>query len=263
MTRHSGAKLTELCVAGLARPVALRRSPRARRLSLRVNEAKLGAVLTLPVNASLGEAGDFLARHFDWLQKRLAELPHPIPFEEGALIPLRGLGHELCMAPTKGPRGKVWTQCEEQSPSGANGAAGEPARLTPPRPQIWLSGPQHKAAAVLSTWLKRQARQDFSARVDRHTVCLEVRPKRITIRDQTTRWGSCSANGTLSFSWRLVLAPPFVLDYVAAHEVAHLRELNHGARFWRLVRSAAPRADEARNWLKENGARLHQYGAAV
>ena len=263
MTRHSGAKLTELCVAGLARPVALRRSRRARRLSLRVNEAKLGAVLTLPVNASLGEAGDFLARHFDWLQKRLAELPHPIPFEEGAMIPLRGLGHELCLAPTEGPHGRVWTQAVQQPAPGPNGATNHGAAIQGSRPQIWLSGPRHKAVAILSNWLKRQARQDFSARVDWHAVGLEVRPKRITIRDQTTRWGSCSANGTLSFSWRLVLAPPFVLDYVAAHEVAHLRELNHGARFWRLVHSAAPRTDEARAWLKENGARLHQYGAAL
>ena len=262
MTRHSSAKLTELCLAGLARPVALRRSPRARRLSLRVNEAKLGAVLTLPVNASLGEAGDFLARHFDWLQKRLAELPHPIPFEEGALVPLRGLGHELRLAPAKGPRGKVWTQAVREPSAGLNGATNHGATIPCSRPQIWLSGPQHKAAAVLSNWLKSQARQDFTARVGWHAVGLEVRPKRITIRDQTTRWGSCSANGTLSFSWRLVLAPPFVLDYVAAHEVAHLRELNHGARFWRLVRSAAPRVDEARAWLKDNGPRLHQYGAA-
>ena len=249
MYRRSGAKITELCVAGLARPVALRRSPRARRLSLRVNEAKLGAVLTLPVHASLGEAGDFLARHFDWLQQRLDELPQPIPFEDGALIPLRGLGHELRHAPETGSRGKVWTQAVHQPQL--------------PRPKLWVSGPRPKAAALLVNWLKRQARKDFSARVGWHAEGLAVRPKRITIRDQTTRWGSCSANGTLSFSWRLVLTPPFVLDYVAAHEVAHLRELNHGARFWRLLRSAAPRTEEARAWLKENGPRLHQYGAAL
>ena len=263
MAWRSGAQLTELCVAGLARPVALRRSPRARRLSLRVSEAKLGAILTLPVNASLREAGDFLARHFDWLQKRLAELPHPIPFEDGALTPLRGLGHELRLAPAKGPRGKVWTQYEEQPPPGANGAPTEGPSSSALRRRIWVSGPPPKAESLLVNWLKGQARQDFSARVAWHAPGLEVRPKSITIRDQTTRWGSCSANGTLSFSWRLVLTPPFVLDYVAAHEVAHLRELNHGRRFWRLVRSAAPRTDEARAWLKQNGPRLHQYGAAL
>ena len=83
----------------------------------------------------------------------------------------------------------------------------------------------------------------------------------ISIRDQTTRWGSCSSRGHLSFSWRLVLAPPHVLDYVAAHEVAHLQEMNHGPRFWELVRITMPHMDEARNWLKENGAKLHSYGA--
>ena len=197
---------------------------------------------------SLGEAGDFLARHFDWLQKRLADLPRPIPFEAGALIPLRGLEHELRLRPTGGPRGKVWTQSSKESPS--------------ERPQIFVSGQAPKVGGILTDWFKRQARQDFSTRVGSHAKVLEVRPKRITIRDQTTRWGSCSANGTLSFSWRLVLAPTFVLDYVAVHEVAHLRELNHGTRFWELVRSAAPRTDEARAWLKENGPRLHRYGAA-
>jgi predicted metal-dependent hydrolase len=249
MYRRSDAKITELCVAGLARPVALRRSPRARRLSLRVNEAKLGAVLTLPLNASLGDAGDFLARHFDWLQRHLDKLPQPIPFEDGALIPLRGLEHELRYWAETGSRGKVWTQTVHEAP--------------PPHSRIWVSGKPSKAAGLLANWFKDQARQDFSTRVAFHAEGLAVRPKRITIRDQTTRWGSCSSNGTLSFSWRLLLTPAFVLDYVAAHEVAHLRELNHGARFWRLVHSVAPRTDEARIWLKKNGPRLHQYGAAT
>ncbi len=90
---------------------------------------------------------------------------------------------------------------------------------------------------------------------------LDCQPKRLSVRDQSTRWGSCSTSGTLSFSWRLILAPPFVLDYVAAHEVAHLREMNHGPRFWRLVREAIPAMQKARAWLKTYGAELHRFGA--
>ena len=90
-------------------------------------------------------------------------------------------------------------------------------------------------------------------------VLLGLKPRRVVVRDQTSRWGSCSTARVLSFSWRLIFAPPFVLDYVAAHEVAHLKEMNHGPRFWALVRKTNPRMDEARRWLKRHGAELHRY----
>src|SRR5207237_6878721 len=90
---------------------------------------------------------------------------------------------------------------------------------------------------------------------------LAVPIKRISVRDQSSRWGSCSNAGVLSFSWRLILAPPFVLDYLAAHEVAHLVELNHSRRFWRLVRCVYPDADRAKVWLDVHGTDLHRYGA--
>jgi predicted metal-dependent hydrolase len=93
-----------------------------------------------------------------------------------------------------------------------------------------------------------------------HAERLGLRAKRIAVRDQSSRWGSCSTTGVLSFSWRLVLAPPLVLDYVAAHEVAHLAEMNHGPRFWALVRQTMPEMDEAKLWLLRFGADLHRYG---
>ncbi|MEL7543611.1 MAG: M48 family metallopeptidase, partial [Pseudomonadota bacterium] len=104
-------------------------------------------------------------------------------------------------------------------------------------------------------------RQDLTERVAFHAARLGLTPKRITVRDQSSRWGSCSTTGALSFSWRLVLAPPNVLDYVAAHEVAHLREMNHSHRFWNLVRQTMPEMDAAKAWLRENGAHLHAYRA--
>jgi predicted metal-dependent hydrolase len=94
-----------------------------------------------------------------------------------------------------------------------------------------------------------------------HANRLDLTPARVFVRDQTTRWGSCSTSGALSFSWRLVLAPPFVLDYLAAHEVAHLAHMNHGPRFWAFVERTMPRHDEARVWLRKHGASLHRYGA--
>jgi len=92
---------------------------------------------------------------------------------------------------------------------------------------------------------------------------LGVTIKRISIRDQTSRWGSCSATGVLSYSWRLVLAPPFVLDYLAAHEVAHRVELNHSPRFWRTLQRICPEMERAKTWLNAHGAGLHRYGQTV
>ena len=99
-----------------------------------------------------------------------------------------------------------------------------------------------------------------AARVLDHAGHLNVKPSRITVRDTASRWGSCSSTRALSFSWRLILAPEFVLDYVVAHEVAHLREMNHGPRFWAHVKSIAPDLDAAQAWLKTNGRDLQRYG---
>jgi predicted metal-dependent hydrolase len=109
-------------------------------------------------------------------------------------------------------------------------------------------------------FLQREARRDLGEAVARHTANLGIPARRITIRDTRTRWGSCSSRGFLNFSWRLVLAPPHVLDYLAAHEVGHLKEMNHSNRFWRIVRDLCPRTDEAEAWLKRHGTELHRYG---
>ena len=238
-----------LTAAGLDAPVLVRRNPRARRLSLSVNEARRGAVLTVPRYTSLEEAGSFLAKHFEWLQKRLAALPRPMPFAHGSVVPLRGRDHALQFTPNAKKRGVVWT--EDESP-------GKKTSL----PLIYVAGAEEHAPRRLKDWLKRQAREDLSGRCAVHAARLGVTPKRITIRDQSTRWGSCSANGVLSFSWRLILAPAQVLDYLAAHEVAHLREMNHGASFWAIVRETCATMDEAKAWIKKNGAELHRYGAS-
>lgn len=232
---------------GLDAPVLVRRSPRARRISLTVNEARRGAVLTVPQHASLEEAGNFLARHFDWLQDRLQAIPKPIPFIDNAVIPMRGELHRLSFRPGRQRRGVVWRIEADDGQS-------------PDYPSLCVSGAPEHAPRRLRDWLKKQARDDLSDRCTIHAETLNVRPSRITVRDQTSRWGSCSANGALSFSWRLILAPHFVLDYLAAHEVAHLREMNHGPKFWAHVHATCAGTDRAKAWLRKNGAQLHRYG---
>jgi hypothetical protein len=109
-------------------------------------------------------------------------------------------------------------------------------------------------------FLKREARRELQKSAQAHAEALSVRVKRLSIRDQSSRWGSCTSAGSLSFSWRLILAPPFVLDYLAAHEVAHLVEMNHSPRFWRVVARVCPSVERAKRWLDTYGNDLHRYG---
>jgi hypothetical protein len=250
----------EVKIRGLEIPMLLRRSARARRFSLQVSEARRGAVLTMPLYSSFADADEFLSRHLDWLKERVAGLPEPVPFTEGAILPLRGLAHALRFAGNVRRRGVVWVEEPEDAKVAPAWPAG--ARVAKRRlPRLHVSGAEEHAPRRLLDWLKRQAHLDLKLRVDLHAKRLNLKPERIFVRDQTTRWGSCSTSGALSFSWRLVLAPPFVLDYLAAHEVAHLAHMNHGPRFWALVARTMPRHEEARTWLRKYGSSLHAYGA--
>ena len=250
----------EVKIRGLNIPMVLRRSARARRFSLQVSEARRGAVLTMPLYSSFADADEFLSRHLDWLKERVARLSEPVPFSQGAIVPLRGLAHLLRFAGGVRRRGVVWIEAAEDAkaaPAWPEGARVGIRRL----PRLFVAGEEEHAPRRLLDWLKRQAHLDLKMRVDLHARRLNLTPKRLFVRDQTTRWGSCSTSGALSFSWRLVLAPPFVLDYLAAHEVAHLGHMNHGHRFWALVERTMPRHEEARTWLRKHGASLHRYGA--
>ena len=250
----------EVKIKGLGLPLLLRRSTRARRFSLQVSEARRGAILTMPVYSSFADADEFLSRHLDWLKERVAGLSEPVPFTHGAIIPLRGFAYMLRFAGSVRRRGVVWIEAAEDTKAAP--AWPQAARLPLRRlPRLIVAGEPEHAPRRLLDWLKRQAHRDLRARVAVHANRLDLTPARIFVRDQTTRWGSCSTTGALSFSWRLVLAPPFVLDYLAAHEVAHLAHMNHGPRFWGMVERIIPRHDEARTWLRKHGASLHRYGA--
>jgi predicted metal-dependent hydrolase len=143
----------------------------------------------------------------------------------------------------RGQRGTVWVETDD---------AGQ--RL------LCVAGDPPHVDRRIADFLKREARRDLERASSRHADALGVAITRVSVRDQSSRWGSCSNSGVLSFSWRLILAPPYVLDYLAAHEVAHLLELNHSPKFWRLVRRLYPNYERPKTWLDTHGTDLHRYG---
>jgi predicted metal-dependent hydrolase len=219
--------------------VTLRRHPNARNYTLRLKSATGAPVLTMPRRGSLREARQFLDRHAGWLLREMDKLPKPRPIVDGAMVPLRGIAHRI---QHHHRRGTVTVETIDGAPVLV--VAGDPA---------------HLRRRVID-FLKREARRDLEPRVRHHAAALGVTVKAIRFRDQTSRWGSCTITGHLSFSWRLIMAPPYVLDYLAAHEVAHLREMNHSRRFWRLCEALCPQTRQARAWLGAEGAKLHAIG---
>ncbi len=273
-TPHATGK-QKSCLADIGANLEVRRHPGARRLTLRISRTRRAVIVTIPVQCDLDEAGSFLNRHIDWVRERLDSLPCSVPFEHGVMIPLRGVPHRLAFAPTASTR-LVTCSPVSVSVSGADDSDSSDASLqsTWPKicvpevcgpevcgPEIRVPGDSATASRRLRDWLFTQARRDLEISVALHAGKLGVKASRIAVRDQTSRWGSCSTTGVLSFSWRLVLAPNHVLDYVAAHEVAHLAEMNHGPRFWALVRQTSPNFAQAKTWLQVYGPDLHRYGA--
>lgn len=221
--------------------VRIRRHRQARRYTLRIHAATREVVLTMPPRGTLREAKEFAQKHGGWIAARLRRLPVAAPFADGTLIPLRGVEHRI--EHRAGKRGTVWTE------SNADG-----------KPMICVAGEQPHVDRRVSDFLRRQAQRDLDTASRRAAEALGVAIKRISVRDQSSRWGSCSTTGVLSFSWRLILAPPFVLEYLAIHEVAHLVEMNHSPRFWQLVDQLCPEAERAKVWLDVHGTDLHRYG---
>jgi predicted metal-dependent hydrolase len=221
--------------------VRMRRHRQARRYTLRIDAPTRDVVLTIPPRGTIKEAREFAQKHGGWIAARLNRLPEAAPFVHGFEVPLRGVPHHIVHR--RGARGTVWTESDDHG-----------------RRLLCVAGDAPHVDRRIADHLKREARRDLEGASRRHAEKLGVRIKRITVRDQSSRWGSCSNTGALSFSWRLILAPPFVLDYLAAHEVAHLLELNHSPRFWRLVDRLDPNAARAKVWLDVHGTDLHRYG---
>ena len=192
-------------------------------------------VVTLPPRTGRTAGMSLLMDHADWVVERLAALPGHVPFADGALVPLYGIEHRVRYV---GGRGGVRAICRE----------------------ILVGGEPEFLPRRVADFLRTEARKRMSALVMDKAGQAEVSPRRVTVKDTQTRWGSCAANRNLAFSWRLIMAPRFVQEYVAAHEVAHLRHMNHGARFWALVDALTPHTEAAVNWLREEGPRLLRVG---
>ena len=231
-----------LALAGREIDYTVRRSPRARRIGLRISPTR-GLEVVLPARGRAPDIPALLRDKADWIVAALDRVaartsPPPAPLEEGAILPYRGADYRLVIVAQPHSRPAV--------------ARDELARTI----TITLPDADASSRDLLERWYRREARAIIGARATAHAMTLGVTFTRLTIRDGRSRWGSCSSTGSLNFSWRLVLAPPTVLDYVVIHELAHRRELNHSPRFWAIVAAHCPEYRARQRWLKDEGPRL-------
>jgi hypothetical protein len=213
--------------------VVLRRSGRARRMSLRVSRVDGTATLTLPPRVPEREALAFLRAQEDWLRRALAALPQGQAVGIGAVLPVEGRPLRIAATTGRGIR-----------------AEGD---------SLLVPGAAATVAPRVAAWLRARARDRLAAACDAHAAALGRPYSALVLRDTRSRWGSCTADGRLMFSWRLILAPPAVLDYVAAHEVAHLARMDHSPAFWAVVARLMPDYAPHRRWLKSEGHGLHAW----
>ena len=221
--------------------VTMRLNPRARRLIVKVHPSTGEVTVVAPSRRALDHALEFARGETEWIARRLAHVPAQVTLDVGARIPFRG--EEYVIARGDNGRAPVWIERTSR--------------------MLRVAGPREHAPRRILDFLKREARRILDERAVEYAARLGTNPKRITVRDTASRWGSCSTTRALSFSWRLILAPAFVLDYVVAHEVAHLKQMNHGPRFWELVRELVGDVDKPQAWLSRNGPLLHRYAPRI
>ena len=219
--------------------LTIRPDARARRMTLRIEPGGKALKLTIPKGLRGPEIDAFLARHQGWLEQKFARLPTIAAPSEGRYIPLRGINHRIELT----GRSRDLTQAILSETDG--------------EPILRVGGDESHVGRRVREFLKSEARADLERLALRHAAVIGRTIGTITLKDTKSRWGSCSHDGNLAFSWRIIMAPPYVIDYLAAHEVAHLAEMNHSDRFWTLCETLCPSMLEAKHWLKRNGAMLH------
>ncbi len=217
-------------------PVRWRRSPHAKRVSLRICPREGAVVVTLPPRATRRAGLALILEHESWVREKLAALAPAVPFAPGVELLLGGVPYVV-----------------RHAPRARGGAFLEGATIV-------VTGAREFLPRRLGDFLRAEAKRRIALLVGPHAAKLGVKPRRIRVKDTRSRWGSCAPDGTLAFSWRLVMAPDWVTDYVVAHEVAHLRELNHSASFWTLVEGLTPHRDAAVEWLRLHGPALLRVG---
>lgn len=234
--KNTAPRPDAVTVNGRELPLTIRENARATRMTLRIEPGGRALKLTIPRGLRGREIEDFLTRHHGWLMTRLARVPDASVLADNETIAVRGFDHRIRMT------GKLRGLAEETEIEGVL--------------HLLVSGhPEHVGRRV-SDHLKRVAKAELEVLVKGHADALGRKVRSISYKDTKSRWGSCTSDGNLSFSWRIAMAPAFVIDYLAAHEVAHLAEMNHGPDFWAACRRLCPRTDEAKRWLKQNGSRL-------
>jgi len=224
-----------IALGDITLPIQIRRHPSSRRIVLRYHARQNHIGMTLPRYTSIKQGLDFAHAQRNWILKQLSNHPSRIAFCDGQSIPIFG---QACTLTHVGGRGVI----------------------TREENRVLVPGDAAFMARRVEQWLKAHMRETVVPLVQEKAKLLEVRVAKISLRDNASCWGSCNHSGNLSFSWRLVLAEPEILNYIVCHEVAHLRELNHSDRFWRLVASICPHWEASRDWLKKHGHTLHAYG---
>jgi hypothetical protein len=232
---ESAAIETLALPCGAAR-VEWRRSARAHRVSIRIDPRGGNVVVTLPPRATRHAGMALLTTHADWVASRLAALPDHVALIDGAFVPVCGVPHRIRHVPDH--RGAAWITDNE----------------------LFVTGAAEFLRRRTVDFLRAEARRRLTSLAMAKAAIIEQPPRRIVVKDTCSRWGSCAPDGSLAFSWRLVMAPEFVQDYVAAHEVAHLRHMNHGKRFWAVVDRLTPHTATAVPWLRREGTRLLRIG---
>jgi predicted metal-dependent hydrolase len=217
-------------------PILTRRDRRARRMTLRIDAANDRAVLVLPTWVPMSEGLRFVRAKARWMKEKLDSLPPRERLEDGAKLTLFGMPMTI----------------HHRSDLGAV--------VVRDGPWLYVGGTKDRLAARITAWLRNEARTRLGERAQEMAHRIGKTVKRVSVRDSRTRWGSCAADGSLSFSWRLALAPDDVSTYVVAHEVAHLVAMNHGPKFWRTVEILLPDHAKAKSWLSENGVKLLRHG---
>ncbi len=226
----------EHVVAGRTLPLRIVENDRARRLTLRIDAGGQGLRITVPPGLRRGEVEKFLHRHQGWLEQRLAKVPDRPQVRPGIKLPLYGVPHMIVHEP--GKRGTVSVGSDENGPT------------------LVIHGERVHLPRRLTDYLKREAKREIEALVEKHTAKVGRKAKAVRFKDTSSRWGSCTSDGNLSFSWRIMMAPRPVINYLVAHEVAHLKEMNHGPKFWKLCEELCPDTKRCKAWLKKNGSAL-------
>lgn len=219
-------------VAGRELPLRVLENPRAKRLTLRIETGGKGLRVTIPPGLPDREVQSFLVRHQGWIESRIAKMPDQAGLRAGVKIPIRGVTHLITHQSGRGTvdllEGNILL------------VHGDPAHLS----------------RRIADYLKREVKRDIEQLVACHTATVGRKAKAVRFKDTKSRWGSCTSDGVLSFSWRIGMAPAPVINYLVAHEVAHLIEMNHGPKFWKLCHELCPDTERCKAWLKRNGSAL-------